>query len=64
MRTGISGPPVEWSDKEDGGDEPEDRRTSSPSQAGREYEDWSEPRWNFEDNPGALISPVVAKLVC
>ena len=55
---------MEWSDNEGGGDEPEDRRTSSPSQAGREYEDWCEPRWNFEDNPGALIGGVVAKLVC
>jgi len=30
MRTNISGPLVEWSDNEDGEDEPEDRRTSSP----------------------------------
>jgi len=61
MRTGISEPPVEWSDKKDGGDQPEDRRTLSP-QAGSEYEDWCEPRWNFEDNPGPLISGVVANL--
>jgi len=54
-----------WSD-EDGGDEPEDRRTSS--QARREYEDWrkTEARaaMEFRGQPGRLFGGVVAKLVC
>ena len=36
MRTFISRPSMEWSDNEDGGDEPEDRRTSSQPRG--EYE--------------------------